>query len=205
MLRFKVHLETPHKRSIRKAVEALQNGQLIIYPTDTVYGIGCSLYEKKAIERLYQIKGKSKHEPMSIICNSIRQASRYARISTAAFRLLKRCFPGPYTIILEASREIPRLLLTSRKEVGIRIPDSPVCQELIDQFGPPVVNSSVNQRPDELLNEPDDIAARYGKVVDVMLDAGPLPDARESTVLKIIDDEVEIIREGKGDLQRLYL
>ncbi len=205
MLKFKVHLETPHARSIRKAVEALQKGQLIIYPTDTVYGIGCSLYEKKAIERLYQIKGKSKHEPMSIICNSIQQASRYARISTFAFRLLKRCFPGPYTIILEASREIPRLLLSSRKEVGIRIPDSAVCHELIEQFGLPVLNSSVNQRQDELLNDPEDIAGRYENVVDVMLNAGPLPDARESTVLRIVDEEVQIIREGKGDLKRLYL
>ncbi|NOX38541.1 MAG: threonylcarbamoyl-AMP synthase [Calditrichaeota bacterium] len=205
MIRFKVYPENPHQRSINKAVEALENGQLIIYPTDTVYGIGCSLYKKHALEAIYRLKGKTKFEPISLICESIQQASQYARISNFAFRILKRCFPGPYTVILEATREIPKLMLTRRKEVGIRIPDNRIVMAMVHTLGHPLANTSVNIEEGELLNDPEEIMQRYAHHAEVFLDAGPLPDAEESTIIKIIHDEVEIIREGKGSIERVLM
>ncbi len=204
MLHFKVFPDTPHSRSVNKAVEALQDGKLVIYPTDTVYGLGGSLFNKHAIEKIYRIKGKSKYQPLSVICESIQQASHFGKISNFAFRIMKRCLPGPYTFILEATREIPKLMLSRRKEVGIRIPNSAVVQAIVQTLGHPLVNSSITLREDELLNDPEEIARRFDHVVDVFLDAGPLPDPRDSTVVKIKDQEVEVLREGKGDLDCLF-
>lgn len=205
MIRYKVHLETPHKRSIQKAIEALQNGRLIIYPTDTVYGIGCSIHQKQAIENIYRLKGKSKFDPMSIICSSIQQASAYVKISNNAYKVLRRCFPGPFTVILEARREIPKLMLSRRKEVGIRIPDNNVATEIVNNLNHPILNTSVNLDGAEIVNNPDFIAERFEGKVEVLLDGGNLPDAEESSVIRLVDDTIEIIREGKGDLRRLYI
>ncbi len=204
MVHFKVYLDTPHSRSINKAVETLRDGRLVIYPTDTVYGIGGSLFQKHAIEKIYRIKGKTKYEPLSIICESIQQASRFAKISNFAFRIMKRCLPGPYTFILDATREIPKLMLSRRKEVGIRIPDSAVVQAIVHNLGHPLVNSSITLQEDELLNDPEEIARRFEHVVDVFLDAGPLPDPRDSTVVRITGQEIDVLREGKGDLDCLF-
>lgn len=205
MIRYKVHPENPHKRSIQKAVEALENMELVIYPTDTVYGIGCSINKKQAIESIYRLKGKSKFEPMSIICGSIQQASTYAKISNFAYKILRRCFPGPFTVILEASREIPKLMLSRRKEIGIRIPDNNVTTELVNVLGHAILNTSVNIDGNEILNDPVVIAERFRGRIKIMLDAGILSDARESTVIRLVDDQVEVVREGKGDLQRLHV
>lgn len=205
MIRYKVHLGTPHKRSIHKAVEALENGQLIIYPTDTVYGIGCSLHQKQAIENIYRLKGKSKFDPMSIICANIQQASTYAKISNNAYKVLRRCLPGPFTIILEARRQIPKLMLSRRKEIGIRIPDNNVAIEIVNHLGHPILNTSVNLDGTEIINDPDFIAERFQGKVEVLLDGGNLPNPEESTVIRLVDDTVEVIREGKGDLQKLYI
>ena len=205
MIRYKVHLENPHKRPIEKAIKALQNMELVIYPTDTIYGIGCSINTKQAIESIYRLKGKSKFEPMSIICASIQQASHYAKISNFAYKILRRCFPGPFTVILEASREIPKLMLSRRKEIGIRIPNNNVTTALVDNLGHAILNTSVNIDGNEILNDPVIIAERLRGRIGIMLDAGILADARESTVIRLVDDEVEIVREGKGDLQTLLI
>lgn len=205
MIRYKVHLENPHKRSIQKAVKALENTELVIYPTDTVYGIGCSINKKQAIESIYRLKGKSKFEPMSIICASIQQVSTYAKISNFAYKILRRCFPGPFTVILEASREIPKLMLSRRKEIGIRIPDSNVTMELVDNLGHAILNTSVNIDGNEILNDPVIIAEKFRGRIGIMLDAGILPEAQESTVIRLVDDQIEVIREGKGDMQKLLV
>jgi len=205
MIRYRVHLENPHRRSIQKAIEALENGQLIIYPTDTVYGIGCSINNKSAIENIYRLKGKSKFDPMSIVCSSIRQASNYVKISNHAYKILRRCFPGPYTFILEATREIPRLMLSKRKEMGIRIPDNRVAIETVNVLGHAILNTSVNIEGNEILNNPDAIADRFYRRVEIMLDGGILPDAEESTVISLVNDSLEVIRAGKGDLQKLNI
>ncbi|MBN2364798.1 MAG: threonylcarbamoyl-AMP synthase [Calditrichaeota bacterium] len=204
MLRFHIHLKNPHKRIIMNAVEVLQNGGLIIYPTDTVYGIGCDLYNKGALQRIYTLKKKSKFDPVSIIVKDIQQASLYARISNYAFKIMKHCLPGPYTFILPSTREIPKTMLSKRKEVGIRIPDNEVCHTLIENMNHPLVNTSVNMNPDELLNDPEEIERRYQNSVDMMLDADWLHEAHESTVVSLINDEVVILREGKGDVQKLF-
>lgn len=205
MIRYRVHLDNPHKRSIQKAIEALENGQLVIYPTDTVYGIGCSINNKKAIENIYRLKGKSKFDPMSIVCSSIRQASAYVKISNHAYKTLRRCFPGPYTFILEATREIPRLMLSKRKEIGIRIPDNRVAIETVNALGHAILNTSVNIEGNEIMNDPDVIADKFYRKVEIMLDGGILPDAEESTVISLVNDSLEVMRYGKGDLQKLNI
>ncbi len=205
MIRYKVHLENPHKRSIQKTIEALQNSELVIYPTDTVYGIGCSINKKAAIENIYWLKGKSKFDPMSVICSSIQQASTYAKISNFTYKVLRRCFPGPFTVILEATREIPKLMLAKRKEIGIRIPDNKVPIEIVNNLGHAILNTSVNLTGNEIMNDPNIISEKFQGKVGIMLDGGILPHAEESTIIRIKNDMVEVIREGKGDLQSLYI
>ncbi len=207
MERYPAHVDTPHLRTLKRAVEALQRGELVIYPTDTVYGIGCSLYQKNAIDRLYKLKGKSKFDHMSILCSSIQQAAEYVKISNRTFRLLKKCFPGPYTIILEAKNNITKLMLSRQKEIGIRIPDTALCQSLIELLGHPMLNTSVKTGDSEdehdvyeSLSQPNP----YTEVATIFLDAGPLPGGGASTVLRIIGDEIEVLREGKGSLDVLY-
>lgn len=202
---YKVHLQNPHQRIIQKAVDALSEGKIIIYPTDTVYGIGCNINNKLAIERVYKIKGKSKFAPMSIICGSIKQASKYVRISNFAFRILRRCFPGPYTVILEATKETPKLMLSRRKEIGIRIPDSKVAIELVENLGNAILSTSINLTETETLISPEEIKNTFNAKVDLLLDGGILPEPIPSTVLKIENNNVEIIREGKGSLQNINI
>jgi tRNA threonylcarbamoyl adenosine modification protein (Sua5/YciO/YrdC/YwlC family) len=186
------------------AVQVLENGGLIIYPTDTVYGIGCSLYNRSALERLYRLKKKSKFDPISIIVKDIREASQYARISNNSFKIMKHCLPGPFTFILPSSREIPKIMLSKRKEVGIRIPDNEVCSAIGENFRYPIVNTSVNISADELLNDPDQIERQYEHQVEMMLDADWLPDAQESTVIDITGEELTVVREGKGNLDLIF-
>jgi tRNA threonylcarbamoyl adenosine modification protein (Sua5/YciO/YrdC/YwlC family) len=205
MVRFHIHQNNPHKRIIKNAVEVLNEGGLIIYPTDTVYGIGCSLYNKTALQKLYTLKKKSKFDPISIIVKDIQQASSYTRISNFAYKILRHCLPGPYTFILPSSREIPKIMLSKRKEVGIRIPANEVCQSILETHPYPLVNTSVNIQADELLNDPDEIERRYQYDVDLMLDADWLTEAKESTVVSLINDEIQVIREGKGNLETLFI
>ena len=191
-------------RIIHNAVDVLTAGGLIIYPTDTVYGLGCSLYNKHALEKIYFIKGKSKFDPVSVIVKDIRQASLYARISNYAYHVMRHCSPGPYTFILPSTREIPKIMLSKRKEIGIRIPDNEVCHDLVENLGHPLVSTSVNIDPSEILNDPDEIENRYKNQVDLMLDADWLTDALESTVVSLINDDLQVLRKGKGDVQKLY-
>jgi tRNA threonylcarbamoyl adenosine modification protein (Sua5/YciO/YrdC/YwlC family) len=205
MIRFKIHPKNPNIRSIKKAVEILENGGLIIYPTDTVYGIGCSLHIKNALEKLYRLKGKSKFDPVSIIVKDIQQASQYVRISNYAYRVMKHCLPGPFTFILPATKEIPKIMLSKRKEVGIRIPNFSVCSTLLTSLEKPIVNTSVNLDHEAMLIDPDEIEKVYYNKVDIMLDVGWLHEAIESTVTSLIEDELTILREGKGNISKLYL
>jgi len=186
MIRHQIYIENPHIRIIHRAVEVLKDGGIVIYPTDTVYGIGCSIFNKNAIERLYRIKGKSKFESMSMICASIQQASEYVHISNYTFRILKKCFPGPFTIILQAKHQIAKLMLSRQKEIGIRIPDSPLCQVLVDELKHPILNTSVTTPEDDLVFYPDfDANDAYTEAAEMMLDAGPYYETIESTVARI--------------------
>ncbi len=204
MERYEVFAENPDSRVINEAVEKFKKGALIVYPTDTVYGIGCSVFNKNAIEKLYKLKGKSKFEPMSLICNSIQQASDFAKISNTTYRILKKCFPGPFTIVLEAKNGFTKLMLSRQKEIGIRIPDNFICQTLVEALGHPILNSSLIVSEHDGLYENIEISDEFSQQAEIMLDVGPISGSGESTVLQIKENEIEILREGIGDINLLY-
>jgi len=194
-----VHRENPQPRLIRKTVEVLRDGGLIIYPTDTVYGLGCDLYNKHAIERIYEIKHRDKKQPLSFVCADLKDISRYARVSDDAYKIMKRLLPGPYTFILDASRAVPKIILPKRQTTGIRIPDNRICQTLIVEMGSPVISTSVKDGGGELLSDPRIIEELFGKRVDVIIDGGIIA-ATPSSVISLLDEGVEVIRAGKGDV-----
>jgi tRNA threonylcarbamoyl adenosine modification protein (Sua5/YciO/YrdC/YwlC family) len=206
MKRLEIHQENPQQRNITQAVEALKNGELIIYPTDTNYGIGCSIFQKKAIEKLFKLKGKSKFDHVSMVCASIQQAADFVKISNQAFRLFKTCFPGPYTIILPAKNNIPKLLLSRHKEIGVRIPDSPVSLALVSELGHPILNTTYEI---DSLMTPEEIYYSFDEnnpltqAVAVILDAGPMRTIGQTTVIRFVDDQLELLREGVGPVDHL--
>lgn len=196
-VRLAVHPQNPQGRHLKRAAECLAEGGVIVYPTDTVYGLGCDITQKHAVERIIRIKGRDPKKPMSFVCADLTHISRYARVSNAAYRILKRFLPGPYTFILEASREVPKILLTKQKTVGIRIPDHPVSRELVSLLGNPLLSTSANPSGVGPLGNPDEIEQALGSRVDIILDAGPLAQT-PSTVVSLVDDRIEILREGAG-------
>lgn len=190
-------------RHLRRAVEVLRSGGVVIYPTDTIYGLGCDITNKEAIERVRRIKGRSHRKPMSFVCADLSNVSRYAQVSTFAYRVLKRCLPGPYTFVLPATRETPRILQTKQKTVGLRVPDHPVPLALITELGNPIISTSANISEQEVLTDPRDLQKILGGQVDLVLECGQLP-VMPSSVVSLVNDRVEILREGQGDLEYLH-
>lgn len=186
-------------RHIQRAVDVLRQGGVIIYPTDTIYGIGCDITSKSAIERVQRIKGRDSKKPMSFICSDLTEVSRYARVSNYAHRMLKQCLPGAYTFVLPATRETPRLLTTRQKTVGLRIPDHPVPLALVKALGEPILSTSANFSDQDAITEPWELEEKMGHLVDLILDCGPLP-VQPSSVVSLVDDRAEVLREGKGDI-----
>ena len=197
----KVHPENPPGRHIARAVQVLHSGGVIIYPTDTVYGIGCSIFNTKAIERVYQIKGEDRRKPFSFICSDLSHISEYAKVSNPAFRLMKHLIPGPFTFILPASRlkQLPKSLISKRKTVGIRVPNNKICLQLVKELGHPILNASATAPNDELINDIDEIKQYFAKHVDVILDGGNSL-LELSTVLDLTDERPIVVREGAGDV-----
>lgn len=196
---FSINSQNPQMRLIRKAVDILKNGGIVIYPTDTVYGMGCDLFNKKGIEKIYMIARRNKQQPLSFICADLKDLSQYARVSNYAYKTMKRFLPGPYTFILEASRVVPKIILPKRQTTGIRVPDNRICLSLVSEFGQPVISTSVKDANDELMSDPQEIAKRFGHCVDLIIDGGVLVP-EESSVISLVDDAAEIIRTGKGDV-----
>ncbi|MDI6615690.1 MAG: L-threonylcarbamoyladenylate synthase [Syntrophaceae bacterium] len=194
----KIHDKNPQMRLIRKAVQVLSDGGIVVYPTDTAYGMGCDLFNKRGIERIYEIKRRSRTQPFSFICSDLSDISNYAVVTNYAYKIMKRLLPGPYTFILGASRLVPKILLPKRKEVGIRIPDHEVCLSLVREFGGPIISTTVRLPDEEILTDPEIIEERIGHSVDLVIDSGIL-SPELSTVVSLVDDTPEIIREGKGD------
>lgn len=194
-----VHPTSPQRRHIARAVEALRDDGVIAYPTDTVYGLGCDITSKKAVERIVRIKGRDPKKPMSFVCSDLTHISRYAKVPNFAYRILKRYLPGAYTFILEASREVPKMLLTKQKTVGIRIPDHAVALALVAELGNPILSTSANRTAQEPLNNPPEIQEVLGDEIDVILDCGVLPRV-PSTIVSLVGDEVKVLREGAGDV-----
>ncbi|MDX1763140.1 MAG: L-threonylcarbamoyladenylate synthase [bacterium] len=196
----RVHPENPQGRHIERTAEVMRNGGVIVYPTDTVYGLGCDIMNTQAVNRIIRIKGRDPKKPLSFVCADLTHISRYAMVSNFAYRILKRFLPGPYTFVLPASREVPKLLRSRSKTVGIRIPDHPVPLALVTAMGNPILSTSANRSNEEVITDPDELRVGLGKEVDIILDSGILP-VLPSSVISLIDDEAVILREGAGELQ----
>lgn len=194
-----INPQNPQPRLVAKVAEILRDGGLIAYPTDTTYGIGCSIFNKKGVERIYQIKQREKKKPFSFICADLSDVTHYARVSNYAFNILKRRLPGPYTFVLEATRVVPDLLVTKQKTVGIRIPDNRICLAIVRELGHPIVTTSANLTGEEPIGDPLQIERELGKQLDLVVDGGLLP-ADVSSVVSLIDDVPEVLRKGVGDV-----
>ena len=195
--------ENPDQRHIDLALEKLKAGGIICYPTDTVYGLGASIENKSAIEQINRIKKIVSRKLLSFICKDLKDIALYAYVSNQAYKIMRRCLPGPYTFILPATNKSPKFLFQKRRTVGIRIPDNKLCQLLVDQLGTPIISTSVPAGPDEILNDPYEIERRIGDQLDLILNGGILI-SQPSTIVDLTDYEPSIIREGAGDISLIY-
>jgi len=185
-------------KALTPAVEALQKGGVIIYPTDTVYGIGCDIFHSDAIRRIAEIKKRDSNKPFSFICASVAQISEFAFVPNWAFRLMNKVLPGPYTFVLEARKtNIPKKMLGRRNTVGVRIPDDRICQLIVEQMGRPILTSSVNLAGGEPLTDPLGIPEEFSSRIDLAISVGPLL-SESSTVVDATGNSPEVIRLGKG-------
>ncbi len=190
----------PEPRKIKKIVEVLQSGGIIAYPTDTYYGIGCDLLNKASIEKIYLLKRRSKQQPFSFICSDLKNLSEYAQVTNYAYKNMKRHLPGPYTFVLEGSRMVPRIMLTKRQTVGIRVPDNPVCLAIVQALGHPVISTSATDpQTNEILSTPREIQDKIGHAIDLIVDGGNVAGV-PSSVISLVNDVPEILREGAGDV-----
>lgn len=199
----KIHPETPSERQINKVVECLQDGGIVIYPTDTVYGLGCDIFKSKAIERIARMKGlKPEKANFSFICHDMSQITEYTRpIENNLFKLIKRVLPGPYTFILNANNTVPKYIQSRKKTVGIRIPNHNIPLEIVRQLGYPIMTTSIHDEDDviEYTTDPELIYEKYRDLVDIVIDGG-YGGNLASTILDCTGSEIEIVREGLGSL-----
>jgi len=200
-MRLEVNAAHPEPRKVQRAVEALRSGDVIVYPTDTVYAMGCALGEKRAVDRIFHMTGKDEHHLLSLICADLSDIARYAIVGNSEYRLLKRLLPGAYTFILPATKEVPRMLLSKRKTIGIRVPAHAVPCALVKALGVPLVSTSASHRGEELLNDPADIVERF-KGIELVLDTGYC-GVIPSTIVDLTSGEPEVIREGAGPIDDL--
>ena len=202
----RIHEQNPEMRKIGKVVDLLRNGGIVIYPTDTVYGIGCDLHSKKGIEKLLSLLGlKANKLTLSFICHDLSQVSHYTRpITTHVFKILKKALPGPFTFLLDANNEVPKILNISKKIVGVRIPQNNITLSMVEELGNPIISASIKDE-DEIIQytaDPEIIFERYKKKVDAVI-AGGLSGVVPSTVIDLTDGDINIIRQGMGDIENL--
>ena len=205
MLRLHVKIDTPQPRHIQRAAELLKTGGLAVYPTDTTYGLGCDIYAKRTIDRIYQLKGLDRDHRLSFLCGDLSEVARYAVVEDRNYRILRHHVPGPYTFILPATREVPKLIQSKTRTVGIRIPTCATCIDLIRALGHPIISTTVSRVVDgeaAYTNDPDDVARLFSRSVDVLLDAGPLY-GEPSSIIDLSGPEPVILRRGSGDLSWL--
>jgi tRNA threonylcarbamoyl adenosine modification protein (Sua5/YciO/YrdC/YwlC family) len=197
-LRLIVNPRHPEPRKIEHAKRALEDGGVTLYPTDTVYALGCALESRRAVERIYRLKQMDSHQPLALLCADLRQASQYGVVSDFAYRQMRRLLPGPYTFLLPATREVPKVLLDKRRTVGVRVPDHPVCAALVAALGRPLITSSaVPPGAAVAVMDVDEGKEAWGGELDLLIDGGPTP-GQPSTVVSLLDDEIAILREGLG-------
>ncbi len=196
-----IHPDNPQPRQIRTVAETLRKGGVIIYPTDTIYGLGCDIYNREAIERICRIKGiDPKKAQFSFVCRDLKHLSDYSKaISTPVFRMLKNSLPGPYTFILEASKEVPKLLKSKKDTVGIRVPDHAITQAIVEELGNPIMSVSLPMNEDTAYyTDPEAMYELFGKQVDIVVDGGA-GNTIPSTVIDCTSGAPELIREGAGE------
>ncbi len=194
-----INPENPQPRLISRVVSELKQGALIAYPTDTIYGLGCDIFNKRGVKNIYQIKQRDPRQPFSFICADLSDVANYAQVSNFAFKIMKRHLPGPYTFVLEATRVVPDNLTTRQKTVGIRIPQDEIALAIVRELGHPLVTTSANESGNEPLHDPQEIDQVMGRMLDLVVDGGNrLGDP--STIISLIDDRVEVLREGSGDI-----
>ncbi|WP_299886267.1 L-threonylcarbamoyladenylate synthase [uncultured Lacinutrix sp.] len=198
----KIYEENPNPKEIKKVIDVLKRGGLIIYPTDTVYGLGCDINNNKALERIARIKGvKLEKANLSFICHDLSNLSDYVKqIDTSTFKILKRALPGPYTFILPGSRSLPSVF-KKKKEVGIRIPDNNITLDIVKALGNPIISTSIRDEDVilEYTTDPELILEKWDNLVDMVIDGG-YGGNEGSTIIDLSNGEPEVIREGKGDL-----
>lgn len=194
-----INPQNPQARLIQKVVEILKRGGIIAYPTDTYYGIGCDIMNKKAIQKIYQLKQRNKSKPFSFICSGLKNISDYAKVSNYAYKTMKRLLPGPYTFVLEGSKLVPKIMLTNRKTAGIRVPDNPICLALVEELENPIITTSATMPDGTIFHDPSLIHDFFYPRIDVVIDGGPVP-GRPSSVISLIKDIPIVIRKGLGDV-----
>lgn len=202
----RIYPENPNPKHVQRVVEVLRNGGVIIYPTDTIYGMGCDIYNQKAIERICQIKGvRPDKQNFSFICYDLSNIAEYTRVvSTPIFKVLKKALPGPYTFIFNANNKVPKLLNSKKKTVGIRVPDHSIPRTLVRELGQPIVTTSIRDEDDvlEYSTDPELIYEKYKNLVDIVVDGG-YGNNVASTVVDCTGDDIEIVREGLGSVEEI--
>lgn len=201
-----IHPDNPQQRNIDTVVDTLRKGGIIIYPTDTIYGIGCDITKPAAIERIARIKGLDpKKAQFSFVCSDLSHISDYTKsIDTPVFRILKKALPGPYTFIFKASKQVPKLLQTKKDTVGIRVPDNNICRMIVEQLGNPILSTSLPTDGDvEYYTDPEIMHDRFEKLVDIVIDAGH-GSILSSTVVDCTSGAPELIRQGAGEWENIF-
>jgi tRNA threonylcarbamoyl adenosine modification protein (Sua5/YciO/YrdC/YwlC family) len=194
-----INPKNPQVRLVRKVVDVLEQGGVIGYPTDTIYGVGCDLFNPEAIQKIHRLKKMGEKKPLSFICSDLKDISLYAFVSNYAYKIMKRVLPGPYTFVLKATKLVPKIAQTKQKTVGIRIPDNKICLALVKELGHPIINTSVNKPDEGLYNDPAEIEDRFGKRLDLVIDGGVIV-ADHSSIIDLTGDFPKVIRVGKGDV-----
>lgn len=196
----RIHPQTPQLRHIRQVVDVLRSGGVIVYPTDTIYGLGCDIFQQKAVERICRIKNVDPLKAqLSFVCYDLSDLSQYARqLDTSVYRTLKQYLPGPYTFILGASRQVPRILKTKKDTVGIRVPDNEIARSIVKELGNPILSATLPGEYVEDYTDPETIHDRFGKLVDIVIDGGT-GGMTPSTIIDYTGAEPEVVRQGLGE------
>ncbi len=194
-----INPKNPQLRLIRKVVEVLQQGGVIGYPTDTIYGVGCDLFNQEAVRKIHRLKKMEGKKPLSFICSDLKDISRYAYVSNYAYKMMKKLLPGPYTFILKATKLVPKIAMTKQNTVGIRIPDNKICLSLVRELGHPIISTSVYKPDESLYNDPAEIEERFAKQLDLVIDGGVIV-SEHSSIIDLTNEFPIVIRKGKGDV-----
>ncbi|NOX24970.1 MAG: threonylcarbamoyl-AMP synthase [Deltaproteobacteria bacterium] len=199
-----INPDNPQPRLIAQAIEQLRRGAVICYPTDTVYGIGCDIFNQKAVKRVYRIKQRSTKKPFSFMCSSLKDVSTYCHLSNIAYRLMRKNLPGAYTFILPTMKIVPKIMTSKQKTVGIRVPDNNICRALVESLGNPILTTSATLDAETIpAAEAYEFAERLMGQVDLFIDGGPVyPEP--SSIISLTGTVPEVLREGKGEVRNLF-